>query len=73
MLARSVILTLKITFSLIILLNSGLTLAFDTKGTPSLELPPLHFTGYEPKASDARHFDTRFVLPSIKLSAATMQ
>jgi hypothetical protein len=30
MLAHSVILTLKIPFSLIILLNSGLTLAFDT-------------------------------------------
>jgi hypothetical protein len=29
----------------------------------------LHSTGYEPKASDARHFDTWFVLPSSKLSA----
>jgi hypothetical protein len=45
--------------------------AFDTKGTPGLELPSLHSTGYEPKASDARRFDTRFVLPISKLSAAT--
>ncbi len=29
----------------------------------SLEVPPLHSTGYEPKASDARCFDTQFVLP----------
>ena len=29
----------------------------------SLEVPPLHSTGYEPKASDARRFDTQFVLP----------
>jgi hypothetical protein len=50
-----------------------LTSAFDTKGTPGLELPSLHSTGYEPKASDARRFDTRVVLPSSKLSAATMQ
>ncbi len=50
-----------------------LTLAFDTKGTPGLELPSLHSTGYEPKASDARRFDTRFVLPISKLSAAMMQ
>ncbi len=39
-----------------------LMLAFDTKGTPGLELPSLPFTGYEPKASDARRFDTWFVL-----------
>jgi hypothetical protein len=39
-----------------------LTSAFDTKGTPSLELPYLHSTGYKPKASDARRFDTWFVL-----------
>ncbi len=39
-----------------------LTSAFDTKGTPGLELPSLHSTGYEPKASDARRFDTWFVL-----------
>ncbi len=38
------------------------TSAFDTKGTPGLELPSLHLIGYEPKASDARRFDTRFVL-----------
>ncbi len=29
----------------------------------SLEVPPLHSTGYKPKASDARCFDTQFVLP----------
>ena len=49
------------------------TLAFDTKGTSGLELPYFHSTGYEPKASDARCFDTRFVLLSSKLSAATTQ
>ena len=38
------------------------TSAFDTKGTPGLKLPSLHSTGYEPKASDARRFDTWFVL-----------
>ncbi len=38
------------------------TSAFDAKGTPGLEQPSTHFTGYEPKASDARRFDTRFVL-----------
>ncbi len=38
------------------------TSAFDTEGTPGLKLPSLHSTGYEPKASDARRFDTRFVL-----------
>ena len=32
-------------------------------GTPGLEVPYLHSTGYEPKASDARRFDTWFVLP----------
>ncbi len=48
-----------------------ITSAFDTKGTLGLELPYLHFTGYKPKASDARRFDTQFVLPSSKLSAAT--
>ncbi len=37
-----------------------LTSPFDTKGTPSIELPYLHSTGYELKASDARRFDTRF-------------
>jgi hypothetical protein len=47
------------------------TSAFDTKGTPGLELPSLHLTGYDPKASDARRFDTRFVLPISKLSAMT--
>ncbi len=50
-----------------------LTSAFDTKGTPGLELPYLHSTGYEPKASDARCFDTRFVLSMSKLSAAMTQ
>jgi hypothetical protein len=58
-------------FSVIQLLIT-LTLAFDTKMkylkiifyyTPSLKLPPLHSTGYEPKASGARSFDTQFVLP----------
>ncbi len=48
-----------------------LTSVFHTKGTPGLELPSLHSTGYEPKASDARRFDTWFVLPISKLSAAT--
>ncbi len=55
-----------------------ITSAFETitsnnfiRYTPSLELPTPHSTGYEPKASDARHFDTRFVLPSSKLSATT--
>jgi hypothetical protein len=38
------------------------TSAFDTKGTPGLELPSLHSTDYEPKASDARRLDTWFVL-----------
>jgi hypothetical protein len=47
-----------------------LTSAFDTKGTPGLELPSLHLTGYKSKASDARRFDTQFVLPISKLSAA---
>ncbi len=36
------------------------TSAFDAKGTPGLELPSLHFTGYKPKASDARRFDTSY-------------
>ena len=31
-------------------------------GTPGLELPYLHLAGYEPKVSDARRFDTWFVL-----------
>jgi hypothetical protein len=73
MLARSAILTLKITFKPHNFRFSNevtLTSAFDTKGTPGLELPYLHSTGYEPKASDARRFDTWFVLPSSKLSAA---
>jgi hypothetical protein len=48
----------------------GFTSAFDTKGTPGLELPSLHSTGYEPKASDTRRFNTQFVLPISKLSAA---
>ncbi len=52
-------------------LTLTLTLAFDTKMkllkiifyyTPGLEVQYLHSTGYEPKASDARRFDTRFVL-----------
>ena len=38
------------------------TSAFDTKGTPGLELLYLHSTGYKPKASNARRFDTWFVL-----------
>jgi hypothetical protein len=50
-----------------------LTSVFYTKGTPGLELPYLHLTGYEPKASDARRFDTWFVLPSSKLSATMTQ
>jgi hypothetical protein len=50
-----------------------LTSAFDTKGTTGFELPSLHSTGYEPKASDARHFNTWFILPSSKLSAAMTQ
>jgi hypothetical protein len=50
-----------------------LTSAFDTKGAPGLELPYLHSTGYEPKASDARRFDTWFVLPINKLSTAMTQ
>jgi hypothetical protein len=49
-------------FQLLITLILTLTLAFDTKGTPGLELPSLHSIGYEPKASDARRFDTRFVI-----------
>ncbi len=32
-------------------------------GTPGLEVQYLHSTGYEPKVSDARRFDTWFVLP----------
>jgi hypothetical protein len=36
-------------------------------------LPYLHSTGYEPKASDARRFDTQFVLPSSKLSTMMTQ
>jgi hypothetical protein len=49
-------------FQLLIILKVTFTSAFDTKGTPGLELPSLHSTGYEPKASDARCFDTWFVL-----------
>ncbi len=37
-------------------------LKLSSNGTPGLELPSLHSTGYKPKASDARRFDTRFVL-----------
>ncbi len=34
------------------------TSAFDTKRTPGLKLPYLHSIVNEPKASDARRFDT---------------